>query len=685
LRAGQVERSANLSDVPPPSCSDGLARPFDPWSACHVANTAALFALYQVVAGIVFHRVVAGERTMLGTLDSSLQSFAWLTKVWRATRAGELALWDFAVHAGTSFAGELQTAPFYPPTLLVAPFVTLGEPWHVDLFIVGHYGLGAFFMHCLLRSLGLSFGPRFIGSVIFAFAGAVAMRGQGQPNLHAGLMYMPFVALCVRHALAARAGLPCAKWTVLGGIGLGLMLLAGHAHGFIHMAVAAALLSFITAWRAPAVTFRRAAIVLAGVAAASAALALVQIVPSAEYLERAYKWHGETFTTAPHIVPYSEYRKHVLASGDLSTLWNPGRFAAVRDGSSLFATLTGLAMLGFAWPRRREPIALFAITAIAFALLMATTPDTRLGLALYHVPILNLVRLPTRAMHLYAFAMPILIALGADELWRRMQPWSRLRVLVIVAIATGVVFESSLFVAALQTRLDRHMAPASKYFHTSLVSEIEARFRSEGREYRMMAVPRDVLAPNAGDVFDLMSVMGYRSSPLVGYFDFVSRDFDPRSENYDLLGVRYLLTDRNYPEYPIIARDGPLTLYDRESPLGIFWNAAPDGAPRPLDLRSVEWRTNSVRVELAVGVDGSLVFSQPDYPGWRVAVDGRARELGVYDVFPSVALEPADRVVEFVYAPRWLAPLCGLSLAVIVLGAALVVLDWRGRAAAPRP
>ncbi len=81
-------------------------------------------------------------------------------------------------------------------------------------------------------------------------------------------------------------------------------------------------------------------------------------------------------------------------------------------------------------------------------------------------------------------------------------------------------------------------------------------------------------------------------------------------------------------------------------------------------------------------MDGSLVFAQPEYPGWRVAVDGRARELGVYDVFPSVALEPADRVIEFVYAPRWLAPLCGLSLAVIVLGAALVVLDWRGREAA---
>ncbi|MCZ7620480.1 MAG: hypothetical protein M5U32_20010 [Myxococcota bacterium] len=674
-----------MSDVPPPSCSDGLARPFDPWSACHVANTAALFALYQVVAGIVFHRVVAGERTMLGTLDSSLQSFAWLTKVWRATRAGELALWDFAVHAGTSFAGELQTAPFYPPTLLVAPFVTLGEPWHVDLFIVGHYGLGAFFMHCLLRSLGLSFGPRFIGSVIFAFAGAVAMRGQGQPNLHAGLMYMPFVALCVRHALAARAGLPCAKWTVLGGIGLGLMLLAGHAHGFIHMAVAAALLSFITAWRAPAVTFRRAAIVLAGVAAASAALALVQIVPSAEYLERAYKWHGETFTTAPHIVPYSEYRKHVLASGDLSTLWNPGRFAAVRDGSSLFATLTGLAMLGFAWPRRREPIALFAITAIAFALLMATTPDTRLGLALYHVPILNLVRLPTRAMHLYAFAMPILIALGADE-----------------ALASDAAVESP---ACARDRGDRdggrlrelavRRSPAdpTRPPHGARVEVLShvARLRDRGTfSERGPRVPDDGgsarrSGAECGRCLRPDERHGLPIEPVGRLLRLrLARLRSPLRE------LRFagsaLPADR--PQLPGVpdhrSRRPPHPLRSRES-AGHLLECSAGWGPRPLDLRSVEWRTNSVRVELAVGVDGSLVFSQPDYPGWRVAVDGRARELGVYDVFPSVALEPADRVVEFVYAPRWLAPLCGLSLAVIVLGAALVVLDWRGRAAAPRP
>src|ERR1043165_7723518 len=79
-------------------------------------GTMALVAVAMTL--LVFTGVVRGTRTLVHDGDSADQSFGWLSKVFAATHVPTVALWDFAIFSGTSNAGELQPAPFYPPAIV---------------------------------------------------------------------------------------------------------------------------------------------------------------------------------------------------------------------------------------------------------------------------------------------------------------------------------------------------------------------------------------------------------------------------------------------------------------------------------------------------------------------------------------------------------------------------------------
>jgi galactitol-specific phosphotransferase system IIC component len=65
-------------------------------------------------------------------------------------------------------------------TLLFSPFVSGLSPYNVDIFMIFHFGLAGFFMHCLLQRNGLSWWASFIGAVLFAFVGSVALRAMAK-------------------------------------------------------------------------------------------------------------------------------------------------------------------------------------------------------------------------------------------------------------------------------------------------------------------------------------------------------------------------------------------------------------------------------------------------------------------------------------------------------------------------
>jgi hypothetical protein len=341
---------------------------------------AATVAVYIALTGFLFWPVLMGQQSLISIGDSSEQSFMWLSKVFAATRSGEIALWDFSIMSGISFIGELQTSPLYPPAWLFGLFVRPGDPSGFDLFVIAHFLIAALGFHLLCRILGLSWVGALVGSVIFAFAGGIALRAAGQPNLFASLVWMPWVAATVQWSLRAHT-LPQAFATaVIAGALAALSFLAGHAHGTIISLVAALLLvpaAFVSSsgWSVPLRSaLLRTALSFSVLGACALALSLPQLVATVEYLKLSYKWYGSDFTTFPHVIPYPFFVGTSLSFADLATLVTGEEVS--NDGGTLFITWVGLVCVALAvlapWTCRRMSVvaccaAVMVIGALTYA------------------------------------------------------------------------------------------------------------------------------------------------------------------------------------------------------------------------------------------------------------------------------------------------------------------------------
>jgi len=668
---------------------------------------------YLALTTVLFFPVLVGKTTFLGTWDSSVQTFAWMTHNFRALQQGAFALWDFTTFSGTSFVGELQTAPFYPLTIAFALFSTVGEPVFIELFILLHFFLAAVFMHYFLRSFGISPAGCVLGAVVFAFSGPVAARAPGQPNLHAGLIFLPLVLYTAHSALKAERLRRFLKWTLASGLGLGLMILAGHAHSCIHAALCLALFTLLlpaaetggnsgtgsscsegkrsVPWNpvpgkknGPWINKAKAALrktgFLGGAALLSLCFAGVQISPTLEYLRLAYKWFGNARTGSPHVVPFEAYAGNSLDLSGLRSLVDVSRPVGTDDLTTLYVGLPALILVLVSILRWRSPLFRFGLATAAAAFLIAAGGDNFLGRIFYEIPVLNLVRIPTRALHLWGLAAALLAALGLDSLLLRLRRQG-VRLLILVLFAGGTLAEIYRFSHLLTQSADSELAPRTFYLENRMVAALAELNRAEGGRYRFMARPKELVPPNIGEVNGLLNINGHRSSMGKEYSDFLEGAGDLHSGVYDRLGVKWLVT-REAVEglQPIREIDG-VYLYERPDALPVFRILAEDGSQVPAPIERLDWRINSVSLRLGDHSGGSLVFSQPVYPGWRAAVDGHPREISSLDIFTRIPLHPGERNVSFEYLPRYIPVLGGLSLLTVLAATGLFVADRRQKSA----
>ncbi len=89
----------------------------------------------------------SGKKTFLGYGDATMQTYAWLHKIYSSTKSGEIALWDFNQYSGTSFAGEIQTAPFYSPNILFSICINNFTQHNIDIYILIHYFAASVFSY----------------------------------------------------------------------------------------------------------------------------------------------------------------------------------------------------------------------------------------------------------------------------------------------------------------------------------------------------------------------------------------------------------------------------------------------------------------------------------------------------------------------------------------------------------
>ncbi len=676
-----------------------------------LARRLGVVAAYTVLAVALFsHVVLTGEASFLGFWDASMQTFAWLTKNFAAVQSGTIALWDFAITSGTSHIGEMQPAPFYPLTLAAAPFAPLGSILFIEWFILAHFVIGAVGMHWFLRRAGLGHIPAFLGGIVFSFVGYTAVRAEHQPNLHAGMVWLPWALAACLTALRATSRNRALRWILASGLFMGTTVLAGHMHATIHGAAAFALLCAVWTGRFKEATPARAAVVLLGGAVTGGLFALVQIAPTMEYLDLAYKWYGTGFTESPHVIPLQEFLASTLTWGDWATLFSPTSNIAAQDGGSMYITVTAL-LLCIAGVAGRTRLALFACVVMALGLAVAMAGDTWLGELFYAVPGLNLVRQPSRALFLFDMGGAMLAAAGLAQCMRWIgRPPSkysiagldqenvqladeknpmRLRLAVAAGAAACLLAagEASLFTARVGPPIEATPLHPANAYYGPMADELERRFLETGAIHRFTPFESDALSKNLGDVREVRSAAGYRSSMLAGYAQWLWQDATPHADNvyFDEIGVRWVVAPATQAEtlagLTETARFGDLILYERPDALPIFWLLDKDETSRPAPVADVTWEQNRVRLRLDGDTAGSmLVFAQPQYPGWEVLVDGQAAELMNYHIFNAIYLERDAQTVEFAYRPWYIWALAGLSLTLLLVTVRLFLTGRREEA-----
>ncbi len=638
-------------------------------------------AIYIALTGYIFWPILAGHRSLLTRGDSFDQSFMWLTKVFAATRSGQIALWDFGVMSGTSFIGELQTSALYPVAWLFGVIVPPGDPHGFDLFVVTHYFIAALGFHVLCRTLGLTWVGAVVGAVIFAFGSGVALRSADQPQLHASLAWLPWVVTVVQWSLRARSLLPSVIAAAVAGASTALSFLAGHVHVTIMAVVASIIVAPVAFVVAPGEfrltqAVRRGLVCFSTLLIFAVALSLPQLAATTEYLRLAYKWYGPGFTSFPHIVPYDFFIQQSLQRSDLSTLIT-GEQVGMLDGGTLFLTPAGLFAIFLVVFLPKTNWGLIAIGLCALVLMLGglsfASPNVlSFGWFYYHVPIINLVRSPARGLFLFAFGGAMLAAVGISAvghlsglLCKQGAHWldRTLNALLLILLLVCVVQVSLWLPSHIFRQSDGSDAVAEHALDNPVVRDLLARSQARPLVYRFNAGPSLVPA-NIGDIYPLLSSGGYRSSRTVAYHDYFN--FDPGSPRMDRLGVRWWVTKRRVGSLPLVATIGNAFIQERPTALPVFWLAddTPRGTATP--IKTVSWDQNEVTVVFARPIEGRLVFAQMYYPGWSAIADGQSVPVSRFDRYASIKLTSPTNKVSFRYNPAWWRPTVFVALCALI-------------------
>jgi hypothetical protein len=339
-----------------------------------------------------------------------------------------IPLWNPGEFAGDPFQADPQTAVFYPIAVLNAivfgrrnfPFVAL------ELEVVVHTFLAAAFTYLLARELTRSRIGALVAAIAFGFGGFITSYPAQQLPVLETAAWLPLIIFCLERS--ARRPIDW-RWLAGGSLGFAVAILAGHSQTDLLIAYVG---EGYLIWR---LWLRRTdwqRIVAAAVAfpIAAAALALIQLAPTAEFvanstrdaMDYATAAHGYLLSSIPEI---------------LFPFWHGEKALSV--GVAAF----GLALYG-AWCSRREPLAFWSVVGLV-AVPLSTGGETPLFWALYHfAPGWNLFRDQERVICVFSLAAALLAARGVAEIELRSRTGRNLRWLatgfLVAAAAVGVAF-----------------------------------------------------------------------------------------------------------------------------------------------------------------------------------------------------------------------------------------------------
>lgn len=655
--------------------------------------------------------------------DGVAQFYPWRAKLGRELAHGRLPLWNEQQFCGYPFAGNGQSAIFYPPNWLYA---IIPARACLVLSAMLHHMLAALLTFAFLRVVGLGALSAVCGGLVYALGGPM-IGLVPLPTMTNAAAWLPGCLLGVELVARSRGTRGVTGAAVCGGCA-GMSVLAGHLQIAAYVLLATALYAAARwvqlALRGQSRIMPRLA--MAGVIALG--LAAVQLLPGLELAGLSPRGGAKADASL-----FEFHRSFALHPAELITLAYPDALGHPARGDyplfsygerAGFAGLSALvlAVVGLALSRRWWR---WAFLAAAILVLWAAMAGLPARLIFHGVPGVGLAGGFVRLLFLYVFALAVISALGLQELhsrcerleshFRRLAPaLAALPILVLCAELFGWGWLTVPSAAA-----DR------LYPDTQLTQELQQDAHTgerllavtPRRQWTLLQRPRALMPPNSATAYPgLESVQGYDSlypRACLELATMIEEGATPSPEangnmilleNADspllrLAGVRWVLSAEEsggagsvsgvrVDEQPEPFPRAFVTRLPVEDPrragrtLARLAGSQPDS---PARVSRLEAGSVSVETPAAAG-DRRLVVTNTAYPGWRGWQDGEpAKVFAVGGVFQGMKLRPGARNLFLAYWPGTVV--AGLFLHLLAAGtlAGLLAFDtFRRREARQR-
>jgi hypothetical protein len=377
------------------------------WPIGALALSCVLF--YWDTLWLPADQIVAGN-------DLTNMFLHWLRFAVSSVQRGQFPLWNPYLFSGVPFVANPQPALFYPPTWLALLMpVSKAFGWMVVL----HAWLAGAGMYAWLRSEGASVAGALVGAAAFTFNGYMFVRVYaGHLGVITTSAWLPLLLWSYRQVVRRRSwGL-----AVVGGLPVGLAILAGHTASFIYVALG--LLAYVAfcgweRWRAePSARAVVLPVAWAGVMLlVGLALAAVQLLPMAELTLRSTRQVSPSYEFAARFSWPPGYLLTLLVPNFFgepvrSGYWGDGVYDEFIYYVGVLPLL--LALLGLRLRHRLTPL---LCTLGLGALLLAFGGYGSLYRLFYRfVPLFNATRAPARAGFLFTLAATGLAGLAVTAL-----------------------------------------------------------------------------------------------------------------------------------------------------------------------------------------------------------------------------------------------------------------------------